>query len=144
MAMRAQGGWAAVNTGICIVSPDADIEPVRADRLWTTADAASLKIACDAIHTHGALAGVELGHGGNDASGRQSRWPIIAPSQLASDANPMRVPKSMELSDIERVQRDWLRGARLARDAGFDIIYVYGAHSHLPTQFLSSFYNQRT
>ena len=31
-----------------------------------------------------------------------------------------------------------------ARDAGFDIIYVYGAHAYLPFQFLSPFYNRRT
>ena len=31
-----------------------------------------------------------------------------------------------------------------AERAGFDIIYVYGAHSYLPLQFLSKFYNKRT
>src|SRR5205814_2319269 len=33
---------------------------------------------------------------------------------------------------------------RRAVAAGFDIVYVYGAHSYLPMQFLSPFYNQRT
>jgi dimethylamine/trimethylamine dehydrogenase len=31
-----------------------------------------------------------------------------------------------------------------ARDCGFDIVYVYGAHSYLPMQFLSPFYNKRS
>jgi dimethylamine/trimethylamine dehydrogenase len=30
-----------------------------------------------------------------------------------------------------------------SREAGFDIIYVYGAHSYLPLQFLSPYYNKR-
>ena len=43
-----------------------------------------------------------------------------------------------------RVREDWVRAAKLSRDAGFDIIYVYGGHSYLPLQFLSPFYNKRT
>ena len=34
--------------------------------------------------------------------------------------------------------------ARRARSAGFDILYVDGAHGNLPSQFLSPFYNKRT
>ena len=37
-----------------------------------------------------------------------------------------------------------MRAAKLVRDAGFDIVYVYGGHSYLPLQFLSPFYNKRT
>ena len=50
----------------------------------------------------------------------------------------------MEKADIRRVQATGSapRG-RLAR-AGFDIVYVYGGHSYLLTQFLSPFYNKRT
>ena len=50
----------------------------------------------------------------------------------------------MEREDIERVRGDWVRAAKLVRDAGFDIVYVYGGHSYLPLQFLSPFYNKRT
>ena len=41
----------------------------------------------------------------------------------------------MDTADITRVQRDWVRAARRARDVGFDIVYVYGAHGYLMTQF---------
>ena len=37
----------------------------------------------------------------------------------------------MELDDIRRVRDDWVRAAKLVRDA-FDIVYVYGGHSYLP------------
>ncbi len=37
-----------------------------------------------------------------------------------------------------------MRAACGARDAGFDLVYVYGGHSYLPMQFLSPFYNHRT
>ena len=42
----------------------------------------------------------------------------------------------MTADDITRLQRDWVRAARHAADAGFDIVYVYGAHGYLMTQFL--------
>jgi dimethylamine/trimethylamine dehydrogenase len=143
-ATQAEGGWAVVSTGICAISPDADISPVRTERLWDDQDIARLAVLTDGVHEFGALAAVELGHGGADASSREPRWPLIGPSQLASDAHSMRVPKNMEISDIRRVQRDWVAAARRARTAGFDIVYVYGGHTHLPTQFLSRFYNHRT
>ena len=50
----------------------------------------------------------------------------------------------MEHADIRRVQADWVRAAQQARSVGFDIVYVYGGHSYLLTQFLSPFYNKRT
>jgi dimethylamine/trimethylamine dehydrogenase len=50
----------------------------------------------------------------------------------------------MEREDIERVRGDWVQAAKLVRDAGLDIVYVYGGHSYLPLQFLSPFYNKRT
>src|SRR5207247_8351500 len=88
--------------------------------------------------------GIELTHGGVHSDGRESRRPSMGPSQLASDYHPFVVPKAMELSDIRRVREDWVRAATLSRDAGYDIVYVYGGHSYLPLQFLSPFYNKRT
>ncbi len=99
---------------------------------------------CDDVHEHGSLAGIELTHAGAHAGNRQSRVPAVAPSQLASDYEPHVVPKAMELTDIRRIREDWVRSAQRAREAGFDIVYVYGGHSYLPLQFLSTFYNRRT
>jgi dimethylamine/trimethylamine dehydrogenase len=50
----------------------------------------------------------------------------------------------MDADDIREVQQMYVDGAKRARDAGFDIVYVYGAHAYLPFQFLSPFYNKRT
>jgi dimethylamine/trimethylamine dehydrogenase len=98
----------------------------------------------EAAHEHGALAGIELAHTGVHAGTNESRWPSIAPSQLASDYEPSTVPKAMERDDIRRIRDEWVRAARQSRSVGFDIVYVYGGHSYLLTQFLSPYYNQRT
>ncbi len=50
----------------------------------------------------------------------------------------------MDRTDIVRVQNDWARAARAARDIGFDLIYIFVGDSYLPMQFLSEFYNKRT
>jgi dimethylamine/trimethylamine dehydrogenase len=142
--MKAEGGWAAVCTEYAPVSPDADESPHISAQLWDTDDLASLALMAEAVHEHGALAGIELTHTGAHAPTAETRWPPIAPSQIASDAVPWIVPKAMEKADIRRVQDDWVRAAKQARSVGFEIVYAYGAHTYLLTQFLSPAYNTRT
>jgi len=142
--MKAEGGWAAVNTEEALIASDTDYWPVVSTRVWDADDLRNLALMCDEAHKHDSLAGIELTHGGVHSDGRESRRPSLGPSQLASDYHPFVVPKRMELADIRRVREDWVRAAKLSRDAGFDIVYVYGGHSYLPLQFLSPFYNKRT
>jgi dimethylamine/trimethylamine dehydrogenase len=143
-AMKAEGGWAAVCTEEALVSVDSDFWPVFSTRMWDDDDVRNLAVMCDEAHSQGALAGIELTHGGGHARARDARVPAVAPSQLASDYDPFVVPKRMEKDDIRRVQADWVAAARRSREAGFDIVYVYGGHSYLPLQFLSPYYNRRT
>ena len=142
--VKAEGGWAAVCTEYSPVSLDSDESPYISAQLWDDDDLQNLALMADAVHEHGSLAGIELAHTGSHSQTADTRWPAIAPSQVASDYHPTIVPKAMELADIRRVQADWARAARQARSVGFDIVYVYGGHSYLLTQFLSPFYNKRT
>jgi dimethylamine/trimethylamine dehydrogenase len=143
-ATKAEGGWAAVCTEEALVSVDSDFWPVFSTRMWDEEDVRNLAVMCDEAHGHGALAGIELAHGGAHARARDARVPAVAPSQLASDYDPFVTPKAMQANDIRRVRDDWVSAARRSRDAGFDIVYVYGGHAYLPLQFLSPFYNRRT
>lgn len=142
--VKAEGGWAAVCTEYAPFSPDSDEAPLIAARFWDEDDMRALRLMTDAAHEHGALAGLELYHGGAHIANNQTRLPSVGPSQLASDLGPHVVPKEMERTDIRRVVHGWVDAAVRARDCGFDLVYVYGAHSYLPMQFLSSFYNKRT
>jgi dimethylamine/trimethylamine dehydrogenase len=74
----------------------------------------------------------------------ESRATPRGPSQIASDFELNIFPRHMDKDDIETVQQMYVDAAIRAREAGFDIVYVYGAHAYLPFQFLSPFYNRRT
>ncbi len=65
------------------------------------------------------------------------------PSQYASEFETLTYCKEMDFDDIAMVQQYYVDAALRSRDAGFDIVYVYGAHSYLPLQFLSPYYNKR-
>jgi dimethylamine/trimethylamine dehydrogenase len=143
-ATKAEGGWAAVCTEEALVSVDSDFWPVFSTRIWDDDDLQNLSVMCEEAHSFGSLAGIELAHGGAHARARDARVPAVAPSQLASDYDPFVTPKAMQKTDIDRVREDWVAAARRSRDAGFDIVYVYGGHSYLPLQFLSPFYNRRS
>jgi dimethylamine/trimethylamine dehydrogenase len=141
--IKAEGGWGAVCTEYCSISPESDEWPYFSAKLWDKEDVRSLGLMVEAVHAHGALAGVELWHGGALVLGRESRLAPLAPSQLANDHLGVSVPQAMTAADIRRVRDDWVAAARRAREAGFDIVYAYGSHGYLPTQFLSTRTNRR-
>ena len=143
-AIKAEGGWGGVCVEYAPVSRDADEVPAVAANMWDDADARGLALTAEAVHGHGALAGLELYHGGASSLNGESRAVRIAPSQLASEVSFASLAKEMTAADIARVQREWVEAARRGRDAGFDIIYVYGAHGYLFTQFMSPVTNRRT
>src|SRR5947208_2637930 len=98
--MKAEGGWAAVCTEYCSISPDSDETPYVSARLWDDEDMRALSLMTAKAHEHGALAGVELWHGGVYAESREARLPQLAPSQIGSDLESVVVPKRMDRDDI--------------------------------------------
>src|SRR6476646_5689512 len=141
-AVKAEGGWAAVCTEYCTGTVDADETPFISARMWDDHDLAHLALVPEAAHRHGSLAGIELSHSGAHGENCETRLPPPAPSQIASDFSNI-TPKRMERWDIDRIVSDWVTAAIRSRDAGLDIVYVYGGHAYLLGQMLSPFYNQR-
>jgi dimethylamine/trimethylamine dehydrogenase len=142
--MRAEGGWGAVCVESASITPETDHWPVHLARLWDDDDVRSLSATCDAIHGHGALAGVELWWGASNSLGLETRLPARAPSQIALAGTPWVIPQEMLREDIRDILGMFAAAARRARAAGFDIVYVYGGHSQGPMQFLSRTFNHRS
>jgi len=143
-AVKAEGGWAGVCTEYCSIHPESDDSPIVSARLWDDDDALNLSVMCDRVHHYGSLAGVELWHGGSHPMNAETRFVRNGISQIPSDLHPGNYAKRMDTSDIKRLQGYYVDAAIRAREAGFDIVYVYAAHVELPLQFLSPFYNKRT
>ena len=142
-ATKAEGGWGVVCTEYCSIHPSADETPYAYLSLWDDDDLEQLALTSEAIHRHGALAGIELWHGGSHSNNRATREVALAPSPVSAKyLGPAQV-RGMDLEDIANFRR-WHREAALrAQQAGFDIVYVYAGHDYLPFQFLSPLTNQR-
>jgi dimethylamine/trimethylamine dehydrogenase len=147
--MKAEGGWGVVCTGACSIHPSSDDSPFPCATLWDEADVRSHAVMTEAVHRHGALAGIELWHGGAAALNRTTRHAPLSPSGVPWMATHVPFmsssrPKIMDKDDI-RLLIEWHRDAAIrAEQAGFDILYVYAGMGYLPYQFLLPEYNQRT
>ncbi|MBK7144914.1 MAG: NAD(P)-binding protein [Xanthomonadales bacterium] len=143
--IKAEGGWGVIATEEVEISPLSEIAPHHEGRIWDEQDIPALRLMTDAVHEHGALAAIELMFNGYATPNRYSREIPIAPSHLpvrGSDPIQARTATRRDLADVRR----WHRSAALrARDAGFDLVYVYAGHDlGMPMHFLSRRTNRRS
>jgi dimethylamine/trimethylamine dehydrogenase len=146
---KAEGGWGVVCSGYVSIDPSSDDAPLPFATLWDEDDIRSHALMTDAVHEHGALAGVELWHGGGSVMNRTNRIPPLSPSGIswmATHVGFMSNQRSrvMDARDIRDLIRWQAEAARKARSAGFDIVYVYAGMGYLPYEFLLPEWNQRT
>jgi len=147
--MKAEGGWGVVCTGYVSIDPGSDDSPLPFATLWDDDDVRSHALMTEAVHRHGALAGIELWHGGGSVMNRTSRLPTMSPSGtswMATHVNFMghQRPRVMDAHDIRALLEAQAAAARRARQAGFDIVYVYAGMGYLPYEFLLPEWNFRT
>jgi dimethylamine/trimethylamine dehydrogenase len=146
--MKAEGGWGVVCTEETEIHHSSDLSPYFEGRIWDDGDIPALALMTEAVHRHGALAGIELAYNGIDAVNLYSRVPPLAPRSMGvvggSGYDPVQT-RRMDREDIRHVRR-WHREAALrAKRAGFDIIYCYAGHGMTTAiQFISRRYNDRT
>ena len=135
---RAAGGFGIVTTCAAHVAPDGQ---GWSGELGVFADGHVPGLAAIAAmsHAHGALAMVQLFHGGLRAD------PALTLTRpwSASEA-PDGAYRAATEEDLARVVDDFARAAERARAAGMDGVEIHGAHGYLLTQFLSAVENRRT
>ena len=146
--VKAEGGWGVVCTGYCSIHPSSDDAPYPHSRIWNQADIKSHALTVEAVHEHGALAGIELWHGGTYAPNIYSRTPSLTPSGVGWHTGYQRYSypqgkAAMSKADIKDLRHWQVAAARRAVQAGFDVVYVYAGNSFGPLQFLLRHLNQR-
>jgi dimethylamine/trimethylamine dehydrogenase len=143
--VKAEGGWAVVCTEESEIHHSSDISPSTESRIWDEKDIPALQLLTDGVHQHGGLAGIELVHIGLHGANRYSREIPMAPSHTVTDSYEPVQARAMDKQDIRNLRRWHKQAALRARDAGFDIVYVYAGHDmSLPMHFLSKRHNQRS
>ena len=143
-ATKAEGGWAVVCTQEVEIHPSSEITPYLEGRLWDDGDIPAHRLMTEAVHAHGSLAGIELVHNGQHAANLRSRVPPMGPSHRPVDAYHPVQSRAMDRADIAAFKQWHVAAARRARQAGYDIIYVYAGHDMATLMhFLSPRYNDR-
>ncbi|WP_164662170.1 FAD-dependent oxidoreductase [Tropicibacter sp. Alg240-R139] len=142
--VKAQGGWGVVCTEYNSIHPSSDDLPHPYASLWDDSDVRAHTLMTDAVHEYGSLAGAELWYGGANANNLFSRLPGMDVDSLPNAKGHPFQTRAMDKQDIKDLRR-WHRKAALrAREAGFDVVYVYATHGYLISNFLNPRVNTRS
>ncbi|MEA5095643.1 NADPH dehydrogenase NamA [Sedimentibacter saalensis] len=109
--------------------------------IWDDSHIDGLKKIVEAVKSNGAKIGIQLGHAGRKCEAESEK--IIAPSPIAFNEE-YRVPAEMTKEDIKAVVAAFKAAAQRAKQAGYDVLEIHGAHGYLINEFLSPVTNKRT
>lgn len=144
---KAEGGWGVIFTEQCEMHHTSEITPFIELRLWEDKDIPMLRRMSDRMKEHGALAGIQLAYSGVNGPNLYSKE-----VPLAVSAQPIRTftndpvqARALDKSDIRDLRRWFVNAALRSKEAGFDLICLYGAHGFgIFQHFLSRATNHRS
>ncbi len=122
--------------------------------LWSSEQTAFLRRVTKLIEYGGAVPGIQIAHAGRKASSQRpweggrallpedGGWTPLAASPIPFHDNAI-TPHAMSVDEIADVTAEFARSARMAREAGFKIIELHGAHGYLLHSMLSPISNTR-
>ena len=145
-----------------IVSEGAQVSPegkgyMDTPGIYSDEQVAGWRRITDAVHEAGGRIAVQLWHTGrvSHESFHGGSLPVSASALpyrnrttvRGEDGRPTRVscptPRALALSEFPRVVADYANATAAAREAGFDLAEIHGAHGYLLHQFMSAESNVR-
>jgi 2,4-dienoyl-CoA reductase-like NADH-dependent reductase (Old Yellow Enzyme family) len=155
LGARAAGGAGIVITEATHVAPHARITPGCLG-IWSDAHTPALARLAAVIARMGAVPGVQLAHAGRKASvtvpwegtkpippSEPQGWVPVGPTD-APFGPGHTPPVPLDAGGIAAAVEAFGAAARRAREAGFRLIEIHGAHGYLIHSFLSPLANTRT
>lgn len=138
---RARGVGMAM-TAACYVQS----EGKAFDGQWSCATDAmipSLRAAAEAIKSQGAVAVLQLHHGGRISPSRLIGGPPVSASAVPAERPDAETPRAMTEQEIEETIEAFGAATKRAIRAGFNGVELHGANAYLLQQFFSPHSNRR-
>lgn len=99
-------------------------------------------LLAEAIKDEGAVAILQLSHGGRQSNAAANPLTPVAPSAVMCEVTG-RMPTPLSIEKIHEIQDAFADAARRAKQAGFDGVEIHGAHGYLIASFFSPYTNTR-
>ena len=153
LGSRALGGAALVMAEMTDIAGDARITPGCAG-MYAPEHVTGWRRIVEFVHRYStAKVGMQLAHAGRKGATElpwkgggplppAAAWPIVGPSPIAFRPGD-QVPRQMTPADMAAVRDEFVRSARWAVEAGFDLVELHAAHGYLLGSFLSPLSNRR-
>jgi 2,4-dienoyl-CoA reductase (NADPH2) len=136
-AARARGGVGLIVTGG--IAPNEAGRPYEGGaKLTTDAEAAQHTEITAAVHREGGRIAMQILHFGRYAYHQD----LVAPSAVQAPISPFP-PRALTDDEVEQTVEDYVRAARLARQAGYDGVEIMGSEGYLINEFIAAQTNHR-
>ncbi len=154
LGSRAVGGAALVVAEMTDVSREGRIT-LGCTGMYKPDHVVAWKRIVDFVHAASpARIALQLAHAGRKGATRRlweggdepladGAWPLISASAIPFHPYS-QVPRAMDRADMDRVRGEFVAAARMAQEAGFDMLELHVAHGYLLASFISPLTNVRT
>ena len=103
-----------------------------------------LKKLVDAIHQDDNKVGIQITHAGSTAKEEIIGETPVAPSSVKHPGREEpELPRELTKLEMEDIKKSFVEAALRAKQAGFDMVEIHGAHGYFLNQFFSPLTNQR-
>jgi 2,4-dienoyl-CoA reductase-like NADH-dependent reductase (Old Yellow Enzyme family)/thioredoxin reductase len=141
---KAKGGVGLVIVEYAYIDQEASMAIECQLGVYDNACIVGLSRLSEVMQHHGAKTCLQIVHCG---ATKYDTFPAVAPSSAPykdAEGTGSRVPRELNIEDIDKIVEAFGNAAARAKQAGFDMVEIHGAHGYLITEFLSPLTNRRT